>query len=151
MAKLTAVYGPMFAGKTTWLLKRVAELEQEGQRCLVFKPRLDSRYGSEAKLRAHSGMSGEATLVDEHNPREMLQAWVAQNEQHSVVVIDEAMFFDSKIVTVVKEMLARELSVIVAGLDTNFRRESFGAMPSLIKLADERAELYGKCYRCGSR
>lgn len=150
MAKLTAVYGPMFAGKTTWLLERVAQLEQDGQRCLVFKPRLDNRYGGEAKLHAHSGMSGEAMVVDEHNPGEMLEAWVAQNEQHKVIVIDEAMFFDKSIVEIIKEMLARELSVIVAGLDTNFRREPFGAMPMLIKLADEQCLLKAKCYRCGS-
>lgn len=149
MAKLTAVYGPMFAGKTTWILKKVAELEKNGYKCLVFKPRLDDRYGSEAKLHAHSGMNASAVLVDERSPEEMLRVWVDQHEQHSVVVIDEAMFFDSKIVTVVKEMLARELQVIVAGLDTNFRREPFGSMPHLIKLADEHEKLTAKCYKCG--
>ena len=149
MAKLTAVYGPMFAGKTTWILKKVAELESSGQKCLVFKPKLDNRYGGEAMLHAHSGMQGSAVLVDEQDPSEMLRLWASQNEQHSAVVIDEVMFFDKTVVEVVKEMLARDLSVIVAGLDTDFRREPFGVMPHLIKLADEHAKLSAVCYKCG--
>lgn len=149
MAKLTAVYGPMFAGKTTWILNKIEELHKSGEKCLVFKPRLDDRYGSEAKLHAHSGSKGEAFLVDETDPEQMLRVWADQHEQHSVVVIDEAMFFAPKIVAVVKEMLARELQVIVAGLDTNFKREPFGSMPHLIKLADEHEKLTAKCYKCG--
>lgn len=149
MAKLTAVYGPMFAGKTTWIINKITELEAQGEKCLVFKPRLDNRYGKDAKLYAHSGMQGEAILVDENNPSQMLGVWAENNEKHSVVVIDEAMFFSSSIVETVKEMLARELQVIVAGLDTNFRKEPFGPMPHLIKLATEKEILNSKCYKCG--
>lgn len=149
MAKLTAVYGPMFAGKTTWIINKVDELNQVGEKCLVFKPRLDDRYGSESKLHAHSGLTGRAILVDEKNPAEMLGIWTEMYEQHTVIVIDEAMFFAPKIVEVVKEMLARDLHVIVAGLDTNFRREPFDPMPHLIRLADEKTILKSKCYKCG--
>lgn len=149
MAKLTAVYGPMFAGKTTWLINKIAELEHNGEKCLVIKPRLDDRYGKGAELHAHSGIVGEAVLVDENNPSEILGKWAEENEQHSVIVIDEAMFFTPQIVEVVKEMLARDLQVIVAGLDTNFRKEPFGPMPHLIKMSDESKILSSKCYKCG--
>ena len=149
MAKLTAVYGPMFAGKTTWIIQKISELEKNGQKCLVFKPRLDDRYGKEAKLHSHGGLSEKAILIDENKPEQMLGIWAEKNEQHSVVVIDEAMFFTPDVVDVVKEMIARELEVIVAGLDTNFRREPFGAMPHLIKLADEKEVLRSSCYKCG--
>lgn len=149
MAKLTAVYGPMFAGKTTWIINKIAELERVGEKCLVFKPRLDDRYGTGAELHAHSGIVGNAILVDENEPAEMLGKWAEENEQHTVIVIDEAMFFTPQIVEVVREMLARDLQVIVAGLDTNFRKEPFGPMPHLIKLADECAVLSSICYKCG--
>jgi len=148
MAKLTAVYGPMFAGKTTWIIQKVNELEKQGERCLVVKPRLDNRYGKEAMLHAHSGLTGQAVLVDENNPQEILGVWTEMFEQHKVVVIDEAMFFPNQIIEVVKEMMARELHVIVAGLDTNYRREPFGPMPSLIRLANETQVLTSKCYKC---
>lgn len=149
MAKLTAVYGPMFAGKTTWIIQKINELERQGRKCLVIKPRLDNRYGKEAKLHSHNGKTGEAVLVDENNPQTILGIWTEMYEQHDVVVIDEVMFFDKSVVAVVKEMLARELNVIVAGLDTDFRREPFGVMPQLIKLSDEQAKLSSVCYKCG--
>jgi len=37
----------------------------------------------------------------------------------------------------------------VAGLDTNFRLDPFGAMPQLIRLANEKVVLKAKCYKCG--
>lgn len=148
MAKLTAVYGPMFAGKTTWIIQKVNELEKQGEKCLVVKPRLDSRYGKEALLHSHNGLTGQAVLVDEQNPYEILGVWSELLEQHKVVVIDEVMFFPHEIVEVVKEMLARELHVIVAGLDMNYLKEPFGPMPSLIKMAQEKHGLTSKCYKC---
>ena len=93
MAKLTAVYGPMFAGKTTWIIKKISELEGRGEKCLVFKPRLDNRYGKESKLHSHSGSSGQAILVDEQKPNQMLYLWDVTSEHHQTIIIDEVMFF----------------------------------------------------------
>jgi len=149
MAKLTAVYGPMFAGKTTWIIKKISELEGRGEKCLVFKPRLDNRYGKESKLHSHSGSSGQAILVDEQKPNQMLYLWDVTSEHHQTIIIDEVMFFSNEIIEVVKEMLAAELDVIVAGLDTNFKKEPFGVMSELIGLAHEHIGLGAKCYKCG--
>lgn len=149
MAKLTAVYGPMFAGKTTWILDTIAKQEQLGEKLLVIKPRLDDRYGKEAMLHSHNGKSGIAVLVDESKPQEILGIWTELGEQHATIVIDEVMFFDPVIIEVIKELLARELGVIVAGLDTNYKKEPFGIMSRLIKLADTPIQLRSRCYRCG--
>lgn len=149
MAKLTAVYGPMFAGKTTWIINKIAELESQGEKCLVFKPRLDDRYGKESKLHSHSGTSCQSILVDEQKPNQMLYLWDVTSEHHQTVIIDEVMFFSNEIVEVVKEMLANDLDVIVAGLDTNFKKEPFGVMSELIGLAHEQIGLATKCYKCG--
>ncbi len=149
MAKLTAVYGPMFAGKTTWIIDKIRDLEGKGKKCLVFKPRLDDRYGKESKLHSHGGSSSQAILIDEQKPTQMLYLWDAKSEQRQTIIIDEVMFFSTQIVEVVKEMLAAGLDVIVAGLDTNFKKEPFGVMSQLISLADEQIGLTAKCYKCG--
>ncbi len=149
MAKLTAVYGPMFAGKTTWIINKISELQSKGEKCLVFKPRLDDRYGKESELHSHSGTSCQSILVDEQKPTQMLYLWDEKSEQHQTTIIDEVMFFSSEIVEVVKEMLAANLDVIVAGLDTNFKKEPFGLMSELIGLAHEQIGLTAKCYKCG--
>ena len=150
VAKLTAVYGPMFAGKTTWLLQRIQELENKNQKCLVFKPRLDDRYGFEAQLQTHNGMTGRARLIDEQDPHAILRTWENEGETHETVIIDEVIFFAPTIRETVKELLARGVAVVVAGLDTDYRRRPFGVMPQLIKIADERVELRSKCYKCSA-
>ena len=43
--ELTVVTGPMFAGKTTWLLQELARLDEENKKCLVLRPVIDNRYG----------------------------------------------------------------------------------------------------------
>lgn len=48
------IVGPMFAGKTTRLLQRVAEAEAHGLRVLLVKSRKDDRY-SNAEVVSHSG------------------------------------------------------------------------------------------------
>lgn len=149
MAKLTAVYGPMFAGKTTWIINKIRELEGKGEKCLVFKPRLDDRYGKESELYSHSGVRGQAILVDEQKPTQMLYLWGINSKLHQTIIIDEVMFFSSQIVEVVKEMLTVDLDVIVAGLDTNYKKEPFGVMSQLISLAHEQIGLAAKCYKCG--
>lgn len=57
-------------------------------------------------------------------------------KDESIVVIDEAQFFDANIVTVIKALLDDARNVVVAGLDLDFRGEPFGAMPDVLSLAD---------------
>lgn len=45
--KLTVYTGPMYADKTTELIREAKEV---GDQCLVFKPSLDDRYGGDANL-----------------------------------------------------------------------------------------------------
>ncbi len=47
-----------------------------------------------------------------------------------MVAIDEAQFLDPDIVSVATLLAARGVRVILAGTDTDFRGEPFGAMPS---------------------
>src|SRR5207244_3972482 len=61
-----------------------------------------------------------------------------------VLGVDEIEFFEPAIVGVV-EALARQLRVIGAGLDLDFRGEPFGPMPPLAALADEVAVLTATC------
>ena len=47
MGKIEVFIGPMFAGKTTSLIRRVKELKAEGKKVKVFKPSVDNRYGED--------------------------------------------------------------------------------------------------------
>jgi len=67
----------------------------------------------------------------------------------SVVAIDEAQFFDDKIVSVAERLADSGVRVIVAGLDMDFRGEPFGPMPALMCRADKVQKLHAICMVCG--
>jgi thymidine kinase len=130
--------GPMKSGKTREVIHRVDKLQyMEDFTLLVVKPSIDTR---DATVRSRFGkLSVDCEFVDD--PVEILELF--GNQQ--VVVIDEANFFNEDIVRIVQELLVRDVHVIVAGLDLDFRGEPFGSMPTLLALADEVHKLTGVC------
>jgi len=66
-----------------------------------------------------------------------------------VVAIDEAQFLDSGVVELATSLAERGIRVILAGTDTDFRGEPFGAMPQLMAVADVVDKLHAICVVCG--
>jgi thymidine kinase len=139
---LEVVCGPMFSGKSEELIRRVRRAEIAGQRTLIVKPRIDDRYDV-AHVVSHSGSRLRAVAVESSGEALRL------SEGHDVVGIDEAQFFDTGIVAAVQTMVARGRRVVAAGLDNDFRHEPFGAMPTLLCLAEFVDKLQAVCHRCG--
>jgi len=133
----------MFCGKTEELIRRLRRATIAKQRVQVFKPVIDDRYAF-FKVKSHSGMDYEAVPVSSSD--ELLE----KLDPHVTVVgVDEAQFFDSKIVDVANQLADRGLRVIVTGLDTDFRGEPFGCMPAMIARADKVDKLTAICVVCG--
>src|SRR5690606_29165441 len=93
---------------------------------------------------SHSGQQIDAESVN--SPQEMLSAL---NPNTTVVAIDEVQFFDVGILDVVETLACRDIRVIIAGLDTDFRGEPFGFIPQLLCLAEEVTKLHAICVICG--
>ena len=90
------ICGPMFAGKTEELLRRVRRLEYAKKNILVFKPKIDVRY------------KNDCVVSHDHNQINAIQIEKAKeifnyvNEDTNVVAIDEIQFLDEEVVDVVK-------------------------------------------------
>jgi thymidine kinase len=137
------VCGSMFSGKTDELIRRLVRATIAKQKVQVFKPAIDIRYAVE-KVASHAGSTYDAMPVEKASEiRSKL------DDDTTVVGIDEAQFFDSEIVDVVKELAKKGVRVIVAGLDTDFRGESFGSMPALMSEAEDVLKLHAICMVCG--
>jgi thymidine kinase len=67
-----------------------------------------------------------------------------------VIAIDEAQFLDAGVVQVASSLADRGRRVILAGTDTDFRGEPFGAMPQLMAVAELVDKLHAICVLCGS-
>jgi thymidine kinase len=67
----------------------------------------------------------------------------------TVIGVDEAQFLDPEIFPVVQFLAERGIRVIVAGLDTDFRGEPFGSIPTLMAIAERVDKLQAICMVCG--
>ncbi len=139
-AKLTIYYGPMFSGKSALLIKDI--LQNIDIAKLVFKPKGDVRS---EKLYTREGLEFEAIGIE--TPKEILERvedWV------ETIYIDEINFFDSSLTDVIKEILSMGISVVVSGLDKDYRTEYFPNVKNLIELSDKSVGLKASCHICGN-
>ena len=140
---IEVITGSMFSGKTDELIRRLRRATIARQIVQVFKPAIDNRF-AEQKVTSHAGNAYDAIPIQ--SSEDLLRLL---DMQATVVAVDEAQFFDAKIVTVTQELANRGLRVIVAGLDTDFRGEPFGPMPILIAQAEHVDKLHAICMVCG--
>ena len=137
-------YGPMFSGKTSAILAKVYSLEREGKKYKLFKPSIDKRF-SKNEIVARTGMSRTAFMIDIDNPEKILEE---TDDVHSII-IDEAQFFNEKLIEVVKKLQSNHKNVIIAGLVKTYKAQPFGIMPQLIQMSDIVHKLKARCSICG--
>lgn len=141
---IEVITGPMFAGKSEELIRRIKRLEYAHKKTLVFKPKIDNRY-SENEIVSHSKIKTRSINIE--TAQDILKYVDCDTE---AVVIDEVQFLDHEIVHVVEDLANRGIRVIVAGLDRDFRGEPFQNMPELLALAEDVTKLTAICMRCGA-
>lgn len=139
------VVGPMFAGKSTELLRRVAQCEAAGLSVAVVKSSKDTRYCA-ASVVTHNGLKRPCYAAPS------LAAFkAAAGEAYrgfQVIAVDEAQFFPD-----LREFCAHAADhehkrLILAGLDGDFQRQRFGQVLDLLPLADSVTKLTAHCKFC---
>jgi thymidine kinase len=138
------ISGVMFAGKSEELIRRVRRAVIARQRVQVFKSHLDSRYRGLYSVSSHDGKELDAAPVDTS-----AEIFRLVHPASRVVAIDEAQFLDHGVVEVVTALAGRGVRVILAGTDTDFRGEPFGAMGDLMAIAETVDKLQAICVVCG--
>lgn len=141
---IEVISGCMFAGKTEELIRRINVLSYAKKNIIVFKPKIDNRY-SDSEIVSHSGAKVPCLVVEK--AQDILKKIEADTE---VVAIDEVQFFDKDIVEVCEYLADKGIRVMVAGLDKDFRGESFGVMPDLLTRAEFVTKLTAVCAKCGA-
>jgi thymidine kinase len=142
---MEVIAGVMFSGKTEELLRRVRRATIARKRVQVFKSHLDDRYAGLWAVSTHDRRTFEATPVDSSS-----QILLRLDPMAQVIAIDEAQFLDAGVVQVASSLADRGRRVILAGTDTDFRGEPFGAMPQLMAVAELVDKLHAICVLCGS-
>lgn len=140
---LEIVCGSMFCGKTEELIRRLRRATIARQKVQVFKPAIDRRY-SDVKVTSHAGMAFEAIPISASQ-----EIWQHLLPDTTVVGIDEVQFLDAEIIEIIDKLTERDIRVIAAGLDMDFRGEPFGCMPVLMAKAERVDKLQAICMVCG--
>lgn len=139
---IEVITGPMYAGKTEELIRRVKRLEYAKQNIIVFKPQIDNRYAADEVV---SHNNSRTRSINISSAKEIMQY---VNDDTDVVAIDEIQFLDEEAVQICEHLADSGIRVIVSGLDRNFRGEPFGFMPKLLALAEDVTKLSAICVIC---
>jgi thymidine kinase len=139
---IEVVCGGMFSGKTEELIRRAKRAHIAGQNVIIVKPATDNRY-SETEVVSHNETSLPSITVNTADQIVLLTS------SARVICIDEAQFFDDRLVDVANTLANDGKRVIVAGLDMDFEGKPFDPMPQLLAIAEYVTKLHAICAESG--
>lgn len=140
---IEVICGGMFSGKTEELIRRAKRAYIAGQKVVIVKPALDNRYDEE-NLVSHHETSLPGLVVETADQIILLTA------EADVIGIDEAQFFDDRIIDVVTTLANEGKRIIIAGLDMDYEGRPFEPMPHLLAIAEFVTKLHAICAESGS-
>lgn len=141
---IEVIAGPMFAGKSEEILRRIRRLEYAKKKYVVFKPEIDTRYSSTEVV---SHIKNKSRAIPIKNSSDILKN-ISYNTD--VIIIDEVQFLDMGVVEICEKLADEGRRVIVGGLDLDFRGEPFPVMASLLSRAEDITKLTAICVKCGA-
>ena len=142
MAKLYFRYGAMGSSKTANAIMVRFNYLERGQKCIMLKPRLDTRDG-ERVVASRSGLTAPCYYMEEIDDIDLSGV--------DCLIVDEAQFLTKqqveKLVYVVDSL---GIPVIAYGLRADFRGELFEGSHWLMAWADSIEEIKTVCW-CGRK
>jgi thymidine kinase len=146
MGHLKMIIGPMFSGKTSYLLNEISNHHNK-DRLLVIKHSFDNRYSLTNNIISHDN---EKHKCFQFTKLSNIFKSNINLDNYESIIIDEFQFFEDvyDTVTILVEEVGK--NVILAGLDGDYQRLPFlnGDYLKLIPFADEVIKLKGVCYVC---
>lgn len=139
---IEVVCGGMFSGKTEELIRRAKRARIAGQRVVIVKPHIDKRYDEENVV-SHNEQVLPGVVA------ETADQIILMTGNAEVVCIDEAQFFDNRLVDVANDLADNGKRVIIAGLDMDFEGKPFEPMPQLLAIAEYVTKLHAICAESG--
>ena len=138
---LTIITGPMWAGKTSYIIDMMYKLENTNM--IVIKHHIDDRYDSECIV-THDKVMVEAMKLK--TLTELLLLPEYKESDH--ILIDEGQFFDD-LSEFVREAVDKDgKNVYIAGLLSDYKRRPFDNLYKILPLADNIIFKHGKCAYC---
>ena len=137
------IVGPMFAGKSTELIRRLNICAELGLKTLYVNSKLDKR--SNKVFSTHNPTIGKIGKIDSKKVLDLLDVDFGH---YDVIGIDEAQLF-SGLKNYVKNYVDNyNKKIIVAGLNGDYLRKPFGEINDLLPFCDTITKLDSFCIPC---
>ena len=151
---LEIIYGPMKSGKTSRLLQLYKQFKFCEIPVMVINNCKDNRY-SETNLSSHDKImipciyANKLTdLVDFADPALINNTYAKEFLTASVILINEAQFFEDIVDWVTIAVEKYNKSVYVCGLNSDYKRQPFGNWLELEQICDKVTHLHSWCGVC---
>jgi len=138
---ITLILGPMFAGKSSFLLNEINKLKLIKKEYIAIKPKIDNRY-SEDKIVSHNFISENCFSINSLTELEE----TGLLDKIDIIIIEEAQFFEGLRDFILKYELNKDF--IIAGLSGDSDRKPFGEILQVIPLCDNLIKLDSLCLEC---
>ena len=140
---LNLVVGPMWAGKSSYILSKIRRYKAIGWEVYVITNSLDHRYGHYV-ISNHDSDQFPAVSV-----RSLLPLRGEQNYKNAkLIILEEAQFFQDLLSFVLKAVEEDGKHVICVGLDGDSERKPFGDILKLIPYCDSIEKITSLCSEC---
>ena len=140
---IESIFGPMFAGKTSELMRKIKRHRLAQKKCLVINFYADNRYSKEPKITSHDNLSIDAIKV-----KCLGDIKTSQINEVEVIGIDEGQFFVDLIEQAEKWANQGKI-VIIAALDCTYQKKPFNKVTDLLAISEKVTKLSAVCMDCG--
>lgn len=143
---LEIILGPMFAGKTSYLLNKIKQFDDNKDTYLIIKHQIDDRYNS-TMITTHDNKTHKCIPLDKLSNLSEKMVISANN-----IIIDEGQFFPDLYSEVLKLVETHHKKVYIAGLEGDYNRKWFNdfQFAKIIPICDKIVKLTGKCSFCNN-
>lgn len=143
---LELIIGPMYAGKSTELIKKIKVYEILEKNILIINHKINNRYGTEGisthdKIQINNSINIEKLVELENNHNELFK-------KSEIIIIEELQFFSDAFEKITEWLDRHNKKIIAAGLVSDFERKPFGDVLNLIPHAEEVIKLNALCKKC---
>ena len=141
---LELIIGPMYAGKSTELIRIINRYKCLKKNIVVINHILNNRYGTN-NLSTHNNEKVDKCII----LKDLKDIDNQMFNDSEVIIIEELQFFSDAYNVIIDWCDNHKKIVIGAGLDGDFTRSSFGDVLKLIPHAEKVTKLNALCKKCG--
>lgn len=144
---VTLLLGPMYAGKSSELLRRFRRYQIANKQCFLIKYIKDNRYDQNGdRISTHDEYHTPCDYATEGKLLTNIDL-NTKIKNVDVICIDEGQFFDD--IDEFADFYANQGKIIIiSALDSDFRRQPFAKISNLIAMAEDYIKFTAIC-RCG--